>query len=149
MSSAKLIYPILHTVAHRNYVAVGGVCERPERVGQRGLRNGRSGLGLSGRRAFCLGWSAARDVARIWAFWDSLGEGCGDEGDRWLYIYIYRRWRKAWSRICDLAGAVEAIWVYTVGGWQAGVGIGLFIYGLGAKGKEKRSRGWLDLVMGM
>ena len=41
-----------------------------------------------------------------------------------------------------------AIWVYMADGWQAGVGIGLFIYGLGGKWKRKRSRGWLDLVMG-
>ena len=63
VSPAKLIYPVLHTVAHRNYVAVGGVCERPERVGRRGLRNGRSGLGFRRAPGVCLGRSAVRDVA--------------------------------------------------------------------------------------
>ena len=34
------------------------------------------------------------------------------------------------------------IWIYAVDGWQAGVGIGLFIYGLGAGINEK------DLAVG-
>ena len=45
-------------------------------------------------------------------------------------------------------GAVEAIWVYMVDGWEDRyLGRSFYIW-VGGEGKRKRSRGWLDLVMG-
>ena len=53
------------------------------------------------------------------------------------YIFIYRRRRKAWSRIYGLAGRSKLYGYIWLMAGKIGIWAGLFIYGLGAREKEK------------
>ena len=96
MSPADLVYPVSHKFAHPYYVAPGLVREPANRAFSGRRRKSLRGLRFAGAPGVRLGLWTARDVGRIWAFWDSLGGGCGRAGALGfaaglageLYIYI-------------------------------------------------------------
>ena len=67
---AESNHPVLHKVVHPYYVASGWVRERLNRLGRKSRRGPHFGVGAG----VCLGRSAARGVACVWASWGVLGE---------------------------------------------------------------------------
>ena len=121
MSLSDSIHPFSSGFVHPYFVAPGSFRERPERVSRRGLRNGRSGPRFGVGAGVCLGWSAARDVACVWAPWGVLGEGKA----------------RGWA-----AGAGEG-WVHAWGEGIGGVAIDVYGYGYGYGGWRGRlAYGW-------
>ena len=92
MSPADSNHPVLHKVAHPYYVAPGLVREPANRAFSGRRRKSLRGLRFGGGAGVCLGWSAARDVGRIWAFRDGSGAGAEAPGR----LASRRAWREGY-----------------------------------------------------
>ena len=98
-----------HILSHRE--ASASAQKAWSSAGRRGPRFG-VGAGV------CLGWSAARDVACVWAPWGVLGEG---KARGWA-AGVGEGWVHAWGE--GIGGVAIDVYGYGYGGWRGRLAYG-------------------------